>query len=112
MSWGQRWDDGGMRLTGENGIGHRHTFVLSRASLGVCCALIACCVVAETLLRWQSWHVLSYLLIPCLALVSLVLLPFMPQSGAWLAVTLYCVGLVSPFPMSYSHKCARHFERG
>lgn len=55
---------------------------------------------------------LSYLLIPCLALVSLVLLPFMPQSGAWLAVTLYCVELVSPFPMSYSYKCARHFERG
>lgn len=97
---------------GENGIGHRHTFALNRASLGVCCALIACCVVAETLLRWQSWRVLSYLLIPCLALVSLVLLPFMPQSGAWLAVTLYCVGLVSPFPMSYSYKCARHFERG
>lgn len=62
MSWGQQWDDGGMRLTGENGIGHRHTFALSRASRGVCCALIACYVVAETLLRWQSWHVLSYLL--------------------------------------------------
>lgn len=91
------------------GIG---TFSLSRASLGVCCALIACCVVAETLLRRQSGHVLSYLLIPCLALVSLALLPCMPQSGAWLAVTLYCVGLVSPFPMSYSYKCARHFERG
>jgi len=69
-------------------------------------------VVAETLLRRQSGHVLSYLLIPCLALVSLALLPRMPQSGAWLAVTLYCVGLVSPFPMSYSYKCARHFERG
>ena len=27
----------------EGGIGHRHTFSLSRASLGVCCALIACC---------------------------------------------------------------------
>ena len=52
----------------EGGIGHRHTFSLSRASLGVCCALIACCVVAETLLRRQSGHVLSYLLIPCLAL--------------------------------------------
>lgn len=88
----------------EGGIGHRHTFSLSRASLGVCCALIACCVVAETLLRRQSGHVLSYLLIPCLALVSLALLPCMPQSGAWLAVTLYCVGLVSPFPMSYSYK--------
>lgn len=88
----------------EGGIGHRHTFSLSRASLGVCCALIACCVVAETLLRRQSGHVLSYLLIPCLALVSLALLPRMPQSGAWLAVTLYCVGLVSPFPMSYSYK--------
>lgn len=88
----------------EGGIGHRHTFALSRASLGVCCALIACCVVAETLLRRQSGHVLSYLLIPCLALVSLALLPCMPQSGAWLAVTLYCVGLVSPFPMSYSYK--------
>ena len=37
----------------EGGIGHRHTFSLSRASLGVCCALIACCVVAETLLRRQ-----------------------------------------------------------
>ena len=96
----------------EGGIGHRHTFSLSRASLGVCCALIACCVVAETLLRRQSGHVLSYLLIPCLALVSLALLPCMPRSGAWLAVTLYCVGLVSPFPMSYSYKCARHFERG
>lgn len=88
----------------EGGIGHRHTFSPSRASLGVCCALIACCVVAETLLRRQSGHVLSYLLIPCLALVSLALLPCMPQSGAWLAVTLYCVGLVSPFPMSYSYK--------
>lgn len=60
----------------EGGIGHRHTFSLSRASLGVCCALIACCVVAETLLRRQSGHVLSYLLIPCLALVSLALLPY------------------------------------
>ena len=87
----------------EGGIGHRHTFSLSRASLGVCCALIACCVVAETLLRRQSGHVLSYLLIPCLALVSLALLPCMPQSGAWLAVTLYCVGLVSPFPLSLIH---------
>jgi hypothetical protein len=65
----------------EGGIGHRHTFSLSRASLGVCCALIACCVVAETLLRRQSGHVLSYLLIPCLALVSLALLPCMPAVG-------------------------------
>ncbi|WP_236029155.1 hypothetical protein [Bifidobacterium miconisargentati] len=80
--------------------------VLNRKRLALCCVLIACCVVAETLLRWQSGHVLSYLLIPCSALVSLALLPLMPESGAWLAVTLYCVGLVSPFPMSYSYSLA------
>ena len=95
-----------MNRHGQNNPDRPRTPALNRRQLYVCCALIACCVVAETLLRWQSGHVLSYLLIPCLALVSLVLLPLMPQSGAWLAVTLYCVGLVSPFPMSYSYSLA------
>lgn len=94
----------GMRALGQ---GHGRSYSrLNRRCLALCCALIACCVVAETLLRWQSGHVLSYLLIPCSALVSLALLPLMPESGAWLAVTLYCVGLVSPFPMSYSYSLA------
>ncbi|WP_240544372.1 hypothetical protein [Bifidobacterium sp. SO4] len=104
-----RCDNEGMKTHGreEHDSGRAAAYVvLNRKRLAICCTLIACCVVAETLLRWQSGHVLSYLLIPCSALVSLVLLPLMPESGAWLAVTLYCVGLVSPFPMSYSYSLA------
>ncbi|WP_236023829.1 hypothetical protein [Bifidobacterium miconis] len=77
-----------------------------RRWLAVGCAATAACVIAETVLRWPDGHLLSYLLIPTLALASLVVLPFAPQSGAWLVVTLYCVGLVSPFPMSYSYSLA------
>ncbi|KFI52311.1 Signal transduction histidine kinase-like protein [Bifidobacterium biavatii DSM 23969] len=78
----------------------------ARRWLAVGCAVTAACVIAETVLRWPAGHLLSYLLIPGLALASLVVLPLAPQSGAWLTVTLYCVGLVSPFPMSYSYSLA------
>ena len=71
----------------EGGIGHRHTFSLSRASLGVCCALIACCVVAETLLRRQSGHVLSYLLIAVYAAVGRMAGGHFVLCGAGLAVS-------------------------
>ncbi|RSX54491.1 hypothetical protein [Bifidobacterium samirii] len=70
------------------------------------CAAAAVAVLIETVLRWPDGHLRSYLLIPLLALASLATLPIVPQSGAWLIVTLYCVGLVSPFPMSYSYTLA------
>lgn len=73
--------------------------------LGVLCAAIAGCIIVETVLRWPDpalFH-LSYVLIPLCALVSLVVLAVTPNVGAWLTVTLVCVGLISPFPMSYSY---------
>lgn len=71
------------------------------------CAAIACCILAEAALRWPAvnFHT-SYLLIPLLALGTLPMLAIMPQTGAWLVTTVYCVGLVSPFPMSYSYTLA------
>lgn len=77
-----------------------------RRSMIYACGSVACCIIVETLMRWPSNHLLSYLLIPVLALASLIVLLFVSQSGAWLVVTLYCVGLVSPFPMSYSYSLA------
>ncbi|MBT1161089.1 hypothetical protein [Bifidobacterium sp. SO1] len=79
----------------------------------VACVGIACCVIAETVLRWPATNFhLSYLLIPLLALASLAALPFVPEAGAWLVTTLTCVGLVSPFPMSYSYLLAMTLAAG
>ncbi|KAB8287695.1 2CS histidine protein kinase [Bifidobacterium ramosum] len=82
-------------------------FTPPRRTLTIACATVACCVVTETILRWPTanFHV-SYLLIPLLALASLPVLALAPEAGAWLVTTLICVGLVSPFPMSYSYLLA------
>lgn len=66
------------------------------------CMAIACCVIVETALRWPSAFHLSYLLIPLAALAFLACLALRPAQGAWLVMMVVCVGLVSPFPMSYS----------
>ena len=86
--------------------GFRNGPDFTRMPMAVGCAASAGAILIETVLRWPDGHLRSYLLIPLLALASLAALPFIPQSGAWLIVTLYCVGLVSPFPMSYSYTLA------
>ena len=99
-----RWDNDGMAM-------HRiivpHWRTPASRRMLLACAAIACCILAEAALRWPAvnFHT-SYLLIPLLALGTLPMLAIMPQTGAWLVTTVYCVGLVSPFPMSYSYTLA------
>ncbi|MBT1173002.1 hypothetical protein JS528_06455 [Bifidobacterium sp. MA2] len=73
-----------------------------RNRLPVVCAAIAVCVVVEAVLRWPTVFHLSYLLMPLVASAALAALAVRPGSGAWLVAMVACVGLVSPFPMSYS----------
>ncbi|RSX53167.1 Signal transduction histidine kinase-like protein [Bifidobacterium goeldii] len=69
------------------------------------CAAVAVCVIIEMILRWPapSMFHLSYFLIPIAALLALLVLVVAPDAGAWLIAILVCMGLVSPFPMSYSY---------
>ncbi|MBT1180429.1 hypothetical protein JS531_00220 [Bifidobacterium sp. CP2] len=73
-----------------------------RPHLSAVCAVIAVCVAVEAVLRWPAVFHLSYLLMPLVAVVSLAVLAVRPRAGAWLVAMAVCVGLVSPFPMSYS----------
>ena len=65
-----------------------------------------CGIIAETILRWphppQGTFHISYLLMPLLALFSVLSMMIFPAIGVWIVITVYCVGLVSPFPMTYS----------
>ncbi|MBW3080607.1 hypothetical protein [Bifidobacterium saguinibicoloris] len=73
-----------------------------RNRLLVVCVVIAVCVVVEAALRWPAVFHMSYLLMPLVAIASLAVLAARPRTGAWLVAMVTCVGLVSPFPMSYS----------
>lgn len=77
-----------------------------RTRTPIVCAAIAVCVVVETVLRWPAVLHLSYLLMPSVALAALAVMAVRPDSGAWLVAMTACVGLVSPFPMSYSFLAA------
>ena len=65
-----------------------------------------CGIIAETILRWphppQGTFHISYLLMPLMALFAVLSMMIFPAIGVWIVITVYCVGLVSPFPMTYS----------